>query len=156
MFASVLFLIGQLCEHPDTQYHDEQTNGDDDEQGETEPAHDDGACADARLDAAVAEVLRYDGRGHGGGVLPEDGYEDEDRGDEDDGQGDLRHGTAGERLDLALGTLAVLLLVPTGKSSEQQEADEGEDDSDNEQVGEDDHVLELAGQPDEVQRVLVD
>lgn len=172
-------LIGQLAQHPYAQNHDEQADGDDDEQREGEPAEHHGARADAGLDAAVAKVLGDGARGDGGGVLPQDRDQHEDGGDEDDGQGHLRHGPAGEGLHLAVGPLAVLLLVPAGEGGEQEEADEGEDYCDDavdtvstdwlagvarggkksnysHEVGEHDRVLELARQPDEVEGVLVD
>ena len=62
-------------------------------------------------------------------MLPEDGDEHEDRGDEDQGEGDLRDGPRGERLDVDIGASAgVALLVPTWESGEEEEGDEGEDD----------------------------
>ncbi len=122
--------VGQLRQDPDAEYHDEQADGDDDEQGEAEPAEDHGAGADAGHDAAVAEVLRDDGRGHRGRVLPQHRHEHEHRRHEDDRQRHLRHRPARERLDLPLRPLAVLLLVPAGEGRQQQEADEGEDDGD--------------------------
>lgn len=115
-------------------------------------------------------------------MLPEDGDEDEDRGDEDDGQGDLRDGPRGEGLDLALGALGVGFFVPDGEGGEEEDADEGEDDGDDpgggesvrvqrractaeerlggrgkysHQVREHNHVLKLARQPHQIQRVLV-
>lgn len=60
-------------------------------------------------------------------MLPQDRDQHEDGGDEDDGQGHLRHGPAGEGLHLAVGALAVLLLVPAWEGGQQEEADEGED-----------------------------
>lgn len=178
-------LVRHLAEHPYAEYHDQQSNRDDDEQGEGEPAQRHGAGPHARPHAAVAEVLRYGARGHGRRVLPQHRHQDEDGRDEDDGQSDLRDGPAGEGLDLAVGALAVLLLVPAGEGGQEEEADEGEDDGDDaaggdrqgsarlplgsssdlgyvercansHQVGKDNHVLELAGQPDEVEGVLVD
>lgn len=116
-------------------------------------------------------------------MLPQDRDQHEDGGDEDDGQGHLRHGPAGEGLHLAVGPLAVLLLVPAGEGGQQEEADEGEDYGDDANLGrhgqywerdmqglwdpqeekyhshevwEHDRVLELARQPDEVEGVLVD
>lgn len=129
-------LIGQLAQHPYAQNHDEQADGDDDEQREGEPAEHHGARADAGLDAAVAKVLGDGARGDGGGVLPQDRDQHEDGGDEDDGQGHLRHGPAGEGLHLAVGPLAVLLLVPAREGGQQEEADEGEDYCDDAAVGE--------------------
>lgn len=121
---------GHLAQHAYTQYHDEQADGHDDQQREREPAHDHGAGPDARLDGAVAEVLGDGGRGDRGRVLPEDRDEDEDGGDKDDGEGDLGDGPRGEGLDVALGAVGVLLLVPAGEGGEEDEADEGEDDGD--------------------------
>lgn len=119
-------------------------------------------------------------------MLPQDRDEHEDGGDEDDGQGHLRDGPAGERLHLALGALAVFLLVPAREGGEEEEADEGEDDGDDavrrggglismllsldqllggggvgvrpnsHQVREHHHILKLARQPDQVQGILVD
>lgn len=63
-------------------------------------------------------------------MLPQDRDEHEDGGDEDDGQGDLGNGSAGERLHLALGTFAVFFLVPARERGEEEEADEGKDDGD--------------------------
>ena len=123
-------LVRKLAQHADAEDHDEQADGDDDEQGEAEPAHDHGAGAHAALDAAVAKVLRDDAGRHRRRVLPQHRHQHEDGRDEDDGQRHLRHGPRGERLHLAVGALAVLLLVPAREGGEQQEADEGEDDCD--------------------------
>ena len=128
--ASSTPLICQLAQHPYAQYHDQQADGDDDEQREGEPAEHHGAGADAGLDAAVAKVLG-DGAGRdGGGVLPQHRDQHEDGGDEDDGQRHLRHGPAREGFHLAVGALAVLLLVPAREGGQEEEADEGEDDGD--------------------------
>lgn len=43
----------------DAQNHDEQSNGDEDQQREAEPAQHHGAGTDTALHAAVAEVLGY-------------------------------------------------------------------------------------------------
>jgi hypothetical protein len=62
-------------------------------------------------------------------MLPEDGDEHEDRGDEDQGEGNLRDGSRGERLDVDVGAGAgVALFVPAGEGGEEEEGDEGEDD----------------------------
>lgn len=61
-------------------------------------------------------------------MLPKDRDENEDGSDEDDGQGDLRDGTGGERLDLALRSFRVFFLVPSRESSEEEQTDEGEND----------------------------
>jgi len=63
-------------------------------------------------------------------MLPEDGDEHEDGGDEDQGQGGLRDGPRWEGLDVADGVFVVGLFVPAGEGGEQEEADEGEDDGD--------------------------
>lgn len=63
-------LVCQLVQQMDAQNHDEQADGHDDQQGEAEPTQHHGACADAALDAAVAEVLCDLCCGYGGGVLP--------------------------------------------------------------------------------------
>lgn len=60
-------------------------------------------------------------------MLPQHGDEHEDRGDEDEGQGHLRHGPRGEGLDVVLGAVRVGLFVPAREGGEQDEADEGED-----------------------------
>jgi hypothetical protein len=64
-------------------------------------------------------------------VLPQDGDEDENGGDEDNSQCDLRHRSTGERLDFAYRALAIGLLMPAGESGKEQETDEGKDDGDN-------------------------
>lgn len=64
-------------------------------------------------------------------MLPEDRNENEDGSDEDDGQCDLRDGTRGERLDLALGSFRILFLVPSRESSEEEQTDKGKDDGNN-------------------------
>lgn len=170
--------VSQLAQHPYAQNHDQQADGDDDEQREGEPAEDHGARAHAGLDTAISKVLGDGAGGDGGGVLPQDRDQHEDGGDEDDGQGHLRHGPAREGLHLAVGPLAVLLLVPAWEGGQEEEADEGEDDGDDSgllvsflgsslgvrrryccyshEVWEHDGVLELARQPDEVEGVLVD
>lgn len=63
-------------------------------------------------------------------MLPKNGDENEDGGDEDDSQCDLADGPRGERLDFALGAFAVFLFVPSGEGGEQEEADKGEDNGD--------------------------
>jgi hypothetical protein len=119
-----------MPQHRHAQNHDQQPDGDNNQQGEAEPAHDHGAGAHAREHAAVAEVLGDDAGGDRRRVLPEDRHEHKDGGDEDDGQRDLADGARREGLDLALGALVRLLLVPAGEGGEQEEADEGEDDGD--------------------------
>lgn len=88
-------------------------------------------------------------------MLPQDRHQDKDTGNEDDGECNLRDGSAGKRLDLAHTVLRILLLVPSGEGGQKQEADEGEDDGDNDQVRKHDHVLELRCQPNQVERILV-
>jgi hypothetical protein len=62
-------------------------------------------------------------------MLPQDGDEHEDGGDEDEGQGDLRDGPRGEGLDVDVGAGAgVALFVPAREGGEEEEGDEGEDD----------------------------
>lgn len=63
-------------------------------------------------------------------MLPKNRHEDKDGGDEDDGDGDLRGESRGERLDLALGSLRVFLFMPAGESGQKQQANEGKDDGD--------------------------
>lgn len=46
--------------------------------------------------------------------------------------------------------------MPSGEGGKEDECEEGEDNGDNEQVGEDNGVLERSSHPDEVQWVLVD
>jgi hypothetical protein len=113
----------------DTQNHDQQTNRHDDEQRERKPTQHHGAGADAAAHAAVSEILGDLRCCDRGGVLPEDGDEHEDGGDEDQGQGDLRDGPRGEGLDVDVGAgVGVALLVPAGEGREEEEGDEGEDD----------------------------
>ena len=123
-------IIHQIVQQLDTEYHDQQADGDDDEQREAEPAEHHGGGADAALDRAVAQVLGDGAGGDGGGVLPQHRHQHEDARHEDEGERDLRHGPRGEGLDVALGSPLVDLLVPAGKGREQDEADEGEDDGD--------------------------
>ena len=128
--SSIMRSRGHLAQHAYTQYHDEQTDRHDDEQGETKPAHDHGTGADTGPDRAVSEILRDDGGGYRCGVLPQNRDEDENGGDEDDGESNLGDGAGGEGLDVALRTFAVLLFVPSGEGREEDEANEGEDDGD--------------------------
>lgn len=86
-------IVRQPVQQTDIQYHDEQADGHDDEQGEPEPAQYHGRRPDPGLDAPVAEILRYCTRGDRGGVLPQHGDEDEDGSDEDEGEGDLGDGS---------------------------------------------------------------
>lgn len=62
-------------------------------------------------------------------MLPQDGHEDEDGGDEDESEGDLGNWSRGEGLDIAFRAFGVFLLVPAGEGSEEKEADKGEDNS---------------------------
>lgn len=63
-------IIRQSIQQTDTQYHYEQPNGHYNEQCEPEPSQYHGSGADSRLDAPVAEVLRYRTRGDGCRMLP--------------------------------------------------------------------------------------
>lgn len=82
-------VIRQSLHHLHTEYHHQQADRDDDEQREAEPSEHHGGGADARLDAAVAQVLS-DGRGGDRGrVLPQNRHQHEDGADEDDGERDL-------------------------------------------------------------------
>lgn len=127
-------IIRQPVQQTDTQYHDEQPDRHDDEQSEAEPAQDHGRRTDPRLDTSVAEVLRYRARGDRGGVLPQYGDEDEDRGHEDEGESDLGDRSRGERLDVSFGAALVGFFVPAGEGCEEDEADEGEDHGDDSAV----------------------
>lgn len=62
--SSALSSRRQLAQHADTQYHDKQADGHNNEQREGEPAHDHGAGPHATLDNAVSKVLRDDGGGN--------------------------------------------------------------------------------------------
>lgn len=77
--------ICKLVQDNDAQNHDQQTDSDNDQQNKSEPAEHHCCGADARLDAAVAEVLRDGRSGDRSRVLPEHRDEDEDTGDEDQG-----------------------------------------------------------------------
>lgn len=114
-----------------TQNHNEQPNRHDDQQREPKPTKHHSTGPDAGMHATIAEVLGDLRRGDRGGVLPQHADEDEDGGDEDVRQGDLRHGSAGEGLDVDVGTRAgVVFFVPAGEGGEEEEGDEGEDDGD--------------------------
>jgi hypothetical protein len=64
-------------------------------------------------------------------VLPQDGDEHEDGGDEDEGEGDLADKPRGEGLDVDVGAGDfVVLVVPAGEGGEEDEREEGEDDGD--------------------------
>lgn len=63
-------------------------------------------------------------------MLPEHGHENEHRGDEDEGERDLRDGARGEGFDVVLGAAFVDFLVPAGERGQEQEAHESEDDGD--------------------------
>lgn len=52
-------IISKSIQHMDTQNHNEQTDRDEDQQREAEPAQHHGTSTDAALDAAIPEVLRY-------------------------------------------------------------------------------------------------
>lgn len=90
-------------------------------------------------------------------MLPEHGDEDEDGGDEDEGKGDLRDWSRWERLDIDVRTCALVsLLMPAREGGEEDEGEEGEDNGNDEQVGEYDSILEGSRNPDQVQWILVD
>jgi hypothetical protein len=111
------------------QNHNQQPNGHNDKQRESKPTQNHGAGADAAPHAAVSKVLGDLRRCDRGGMLPQDGDEHEDGGDEDQGQGDLGDGPRGEGLDVDVGAGAgVALFVPAGEGGEEEEGDEGQDD----------------------------
>lgn len=140
-----------------TQNHNQQPNRHNNQQREPKPTQNHRAGTDTALDAPVAEILSDLRRGYGGGVLPEDADEDEDGGDEDEGEGDLGDGTGGEWFDVDVGTGAgVVFFVPAREGGEKEEGYEGEDDGDDEQVWEYYTVLERIGDPDQIQRILID
>ena len=87
------------------------------------------------MDCAITEIFSDAGGGDRCCVLPEDGNEDEDGGDEDERECNLADGSGGEGfyVDFAA-RLFVLLFVPAGESGEEDETDEGEDDGDNARV----------------------
>ena len=122
-------LASQLVQHAHTEQHDEQANGNNDEQGEAKPAEDHGGGADAALDAAVAEVLGDDGRGHRRRVLPQHRHQHEHGRDEDQRQRHLAHRPARERLHVHVRPRQlVALLVPARERRQQDERQEREDD----------------------------
>ena len=57
-------------------------------------------------------------------MLPQDGNEYKDRGDEDEREGDLGDWARGKWLNFSVGAVVVMLFVPTRKRSEEEEADE--------------------------------
>ena len=64
-------------------------------------------------------------------MLPEDRDENEDRGDENDGERNLRYGSRGERFDFSLASSrCIFFFVPAWECSEQEEADKRKNDSD--------------------------
>ena len=90
-------------------------------------------------------------------MLPQYRDEDEDGRDEDERKSNLRHRSRGEGLDVDIGACALVpFLVPSREGREQDEREEGQDDGDNEEVGEDDGIFERRCDPYEVERVLVD
>ena len=69
----------------------------------------------------------------------------------------MRYGSRWEGLDVDIRACALIpLLVPSREGGKQDEGEEGENDGDDEKVGEDDGVLESCCDPDEVERVLID
>jgi hypothetical protein len=122
-------LVRQAIQQVNAQNHHQQPNRHNDEQRKRKPTQHHGAGADAAAHAAISEVLRDLCCCYRGGVLPEDGDEHEDGGDEDEGQGDLRDGPRGEGLDVYVGAGAgVALFVPAREGGEEEEGYEGEDD----------------------------
>merc|ERR1719282_780169 len=151
-----LIVVRQAVEEVYTQDHDEQANRHDDQQREPKPTEHHSTRPDTGMYATVAKVLGDLRCGDGRRVLPEHADEHEDGGDEDVRQGDLGDGAAGEGLDVDVGAGAgIVFFVPTGEGGEEEKSDEGEDDGDDEQIREDDLVLERLGDPDQVQRILV-
>ena len=61
-------------------------------------------------------------------MLPQHRHEDEDGGDEDQSESDLRDGTRGEGFDVSVGAMFVDFFVPAREGGEEEEANEGEDD----------------------------
>ena len=115
----------------DTQDHDQQPNGDDDQQCKAEPSQHHRACTNTTPDTAVSEVLSYLRRSDRGGVLPKNADENEDRGDEDQRQSHLRDRPRREGFDVNVGPGAgVVFFVPAWERGEEEEGDEGEDDGD--------------------------
>lgn len=93
----------RLCRHLGQELHannhNKQTYRDNDEEGEGEPAHDHGAGSNTTLDNAVSEILGYNRGGDGSCMLPQNGDQNEDGGDEDNGEGHLGDRSGGEWLD---------------------------------------------------------
>jgi len=109
-------------------------------------------------------------------MLPEDGDENEDGGDEDDCESGLGDGSRGEWLDFAFRAFAVFFFMPAGECSEEEETDKGEyygNDAGERlvsaclveigrlgkyvhEIRENDHVLELARKPNQIQWILID
>lgn len=56
-------------------------------------------------------------------MLPQDGNEYKDRGDENESEGDLGDWARGKWLNFSVGAVVVVLFVPTRKRSEEEEAD---------------------------------
>lgn len=110
-----------------TENHDQQAQGDNDQQSEAEPAQDHGRGAHPTPHAPVPQVLDDRRSRHRRGVLPHDADQHEDRGDEDGGQRDLADGAGGEGLHFGFGA-AVGFGVPAGEGGEEEEGQECEDD----------------------------
>ena len=64
-------------------------------------------------------------------MLPQDGNEYKDRGDEDERKGDLGNWARREWFHFSVGAVVVVLFVPTRKRSEEEEADECKNNGDN-------------------------
>jgi hypothetical protein len=124
-------ILRQASNGAHTQQHHQQANRDNHIQHKAKPAQDHGSGADARVHAAVAEVLGDGGRRHRRRVLPQDRDEHEHARDEDERERDLADGPRGERLDVDLAARELVFFdVPAGEGGEQDEAEEGEDDGD--------------------------
>jgi len=88
-----LLLICQAVQQMNAQNHHQQTNGHDDKQCKSEPTQHHRAGANTTSHTAVAKVLS-DLRGcHRCCMLPQDRYENKDRGNEDKSESDLRDGS---------------------------------------------------------------
>lgn len=119
--------IRQPIQQMYTQNHHQQSNGDDDQQREPKPPQHHRRRAYPRPHTAVPEILRDLRRCHGGRVLPEDGHEHEDGGDEDECERGLGYGAGGEGFDVDFAAAARALFVPAREGREEEEGYEGED-----------------------------
>ncbi len=71
-------VVGQFVKQMYAQYHDQQSDGNDDQQHKSKPSQHHGSCAHPGSNAAVSEVLRNRCGRHRGCVLPQYRYEHED------------------------------------------------------------------------------